>query len=220
MPPTLVLLHGLGTGPSGWKPQTEAFDDRGVVVPALPPELDGAARLTTEILEAEGSADVCGLSLGALVALRAAIEHQDGVRRLVLAAGFASLPRRLRALQLGLGGVARVTPRRTLVRSLVGTVPPAHRPGAERELAELTSAQVARLMRAGARFDVADRVTRLDVPTLVLCGENDRHNVPLSRELAHLLPQGELRLVRAAGHVVNLDQPEEFNRLVREFLDA
>jgi 3-oxoadipate enol-lactonase len=73
-------------------------------------------------------------------------------------------------------------------------------------------------MRAGARYDVTAAARRLDVPTLVVCGERDRHNVPLSHDLAELLPRAELRLVADAGHVVNLEQPEAFSALLREFL--
>src|SRR5207253_9838461 len=75
----LVLLHGLGTGPEAWAPQVEAFSpDRTVLTPAL--ELDRgftvereAARLWAE-LGGTGAVDLCGLSLGGLVALRMALD--------------------------------------------------------------------------------------------------------------------------------------------------
>jgi 3-oxoadipate enol-lactonase len=44
--------------------------------------------------------------------------------------------------------------------------------------------------------------------------------VPLAGDLAGLLPRAELRLVPDAGHVVNLEQPEAFNALLREFLSG
>jgi pimeloyl-ACP methyl ester carboxylesterase len=99
-PPPLVLLHGLGTGPSGWQPQVDAFSpSRTVVTPAL--RLDTGFDFGTEARRvladlAPGSKiDLCGLSLGALVALRAAVDEPQRIRRLALAAGFASLPRRM-----------------------------------------------------------------------------------------------------------------------------
>jgi 3-oxoadipate enol-lactonase len=220
-PPPLVLLHGLGTGPSAWNPQIEAFaDEREVIAPLLLLDLDGAVRQVRELVEGEEAVDLCGLSLGALVALRVAIERPQRVRRLVLAAGFARLPRWLRALQLVLGGAIRVLPRRALVRGLASAVPPPYRADAEGALASASPAAVSRVMRAGARYDVTAAAERLDVPTLVLCGERDRHNVPLSRDLAELLPHAELRLVADSGHVVNLEQPEAFNALLREFLSG
>jgi 3-oxoadipate enol-lactonase len=198
----------------------EAFDDREVIVPRLPLELDAAVQITLRALDENELVDLGGLSLGALVALRAALERPRRVRRLVLAAGFARLPRRLRVLQLAVAAAARVMPRRVLVRGLASSIPATHRVDAERELAAISSAEVARLMRAGARFDVAAAARHLQIPTLVVCGERDRHNLTLSRDLAALLPRAEPRVIPDAGHVVNLEQPEAFNAIVRSFLEA
>ena len=64
------------------------------------------------------------------------------------------------------------------------------------------------------------RLERLPpMPTLVLCGERDRVNVKLSRRLAETLPDARFEIVPDAGHVANLDNPEAFNRLLREFLE-
>lgn len=214
-----MLLHGLGTGSSAWNPQIEAFpDERELIAPFLVLDLDVAVRHVREIVDGEEAVDLCGLSFGALVALRVAIERPQRVRRLVLAAGFAHLPRRLRALQLLLAAVVRLMPRRTLIRGLASAVPAEYRADAERALSSASPAAVSRVMRAGARYDVAAAARRLDIPTLVVCGNRDRHNVPLSRELAELLPRGELRLVPDAGHVVNLEQPKAFTALLAEFL--
>jgi 3-oxoadipate enol-lactonase len=219
-PPPLVLLHGLGTGPSAWNPQIEAFaDEREVIAPFLLLDLDGAVRQVGELVDGQEAIDLCGLSLGALVALRVAIERPQRVRRLVLAGGFARLPRRLRVLQLILGSAIRVLPRRVLVRGLVSAVPQRYRADAQRALSSASPAAVSRVMRAGARYDVAAAAQRLQIPTLVLCGEVDRHNVPLSRELAELLPKAELRFLADAGHVANLEQPGAFSAILRDFLD-
>ncbi len=56
------------------------------------------------------------------------------------------------------------------------------------------------------------------MPTLVLCGERDRINLKLSRRLAEGLPDARFEVVPGAGHVANLDNPEAFNTLLREFL--
>jgi 3-oxoadipate enol-lactonase len=197
----------------------EAFaGEREVITPPLVLDLDAAARHVAGLLAREDAVDLCGLSLGALVALRVALERPERVRRLVLAAGFARLPRRLRLLQLALGGVVHMLPRRLLVRGLASAVPPSHRADAERDLRSVSPADVSRVLRAGARYDVAGAARTLEVPTLVVCGERDRHNVPLARDLAELLPRSELALIAGAGHVVNLEQPDAFNAVLRDFL--
>ena len=195
--PTLVLLHGMGTGPEAWRPQIEAFSPScRVLAPALKLDPDfsiaaEAARLWE--LTDSNPVDVCGLSLGALIALRAALDEPSRVRRLALCAGFAALSRPLRALQAVLGAAARL-------------------PGLDR-------GTVRGVFREGRRFDVSGELGRLTMPVLVLVGERDRANRRLSRALAGQLPNAELRLVEGAGHVANLDAPGPFNEALRSFFD-
>ena len=56
------------------------------------------------------------------------------------------------------------------------------------------------------------------VPTLVLCGSNDRANIALSRELAAGIPTAELRVIPGATHLWNLQQPDAFNKTVAAFV--
>jgi 3-oxoadipate enol-lactonase len=189
--PTLVLLHGMGTGPEAWQAQVDTFSpSRRVLAPAV--------RLTSEFNIASEAArlwqltdstpvDLCGLSLGALIALRAALDEPQRVRRLVLCAGFSSLPLPLRALQAVLGAVA-------------------------------PSARA--VFREGRRFDVTQELDRITMPALVLVGERDWANKRLSRALAERLPNAELRTVEGAGHVANVDAPVAFNDALRSFLDG
>jgi 3-oxoadipate enol-lactonase len=207
----LVLLHGLGTGPGGWAPQVDALSaTRRVVAPSLIPfSFERACSVVDELgLE---RFDLCGLSLGALVALRYAGERPERVRRLAVCAGFMRLPPHLGAVQLVLATLVRVLPAKTVRRGLTSDVPVAYR-----EELDLEPAEVAAIMRAGAAF----RLTRVPgAPTLVLCGERDRVNRRLSRRLAEALPDGGFALVPEAGHVANLDNSAAFTALLRRFLD-
>jgi 3-oxoadipate enol-lactonase len=223
--PLLVLLHGLGTGPSGWQPQVDAFSaSRTVVTPAL--RLDAgfdfgaeARRVLADV--APGSeVDLCGLSLGALVALRAAVDEPERIRRLTLSAGFASLPRLHTLLQLALGNATRLMPAQVLRGQLVAGIPEVHREAARLETAELDGQAIRHLFHEGRRFDVRAGLERMTMPVLVLVGADDWANRRLSRELADQIPGAKLELIHGAGHVANLDAPAAFNEALRSFLDA
>jgi len=207
----LVLLHGLGTGPSGWRPQVDAFSPtRGVIVPPL---------ATAEgVLDAlRPGFDLCGLSLGALVGLRYAAEHPGRTRRLVVCAGFERLPWHLQAVQRTIAVATCLLPSARVRKGLVSGVPEPHRRAALEETAHLGRADLSRIMRDGASFSLP----RLPaVPVLVLCGERDRVNLALSRRLAEALPDARFESVPGAGHVANLDNPEAFTLLLRDFLDG
>lgn len=79
--------------------------------------------------------------------------------------------------------------------------------------------------RAVSQYDenmarpVAERLGELDLPTLVLWGENDRWLPPaMGRALAKAIPDAELRLVPEAGHFLPEDAPEAFTEAVRSFI--
>ncbi|WP_163572336.1 alpha/beta fold hydrolase [Fodinicola feengrottensis] len=99
--PTLVLLPGLGLGPDLWEPHLDALTKNfRVVAPELPGfgsfsgrgpfRFDDAASFVADLIgDDRGAAFVCGLSLGALVALQLTVDHPGRVRGLVLASGIA-----------------------------------------------------------------------------------------------------------------------------------
>jgi pimeloyl-ACP methyl ester carboxylesterase len=78
----------------------------------------------------------------------------------------------------------------------------------------------ARQLDASSRHDTRERLGRLALPTHVIGAEHDIL-VPVwkSRELAELIPGARLSVIDAGPHGANLENAEEFNRLVLDFLD-
>jgi pimeloyl-ACP methyl ester carboxylesterase len=75
--------------------------------------------------------------------------------------------------------------------------------------------------RACDTFDMMGEIGLIRVPTLVLCGEEDRLTpVKYGRFLHEQIPGATLVLVPGAGHMVMLEKPGEFNRALTTFLDA
>jgi pimeloyl-ACP methyl ester carboxylesterase len=153
---------------------------------------------------------LCGLSLGALVALHVAQRVEVG--RLIVCAGFDRLPASLRRRTRGIALAARVVPRGVLHRQLVAELPKEHRAEALAEIEPLRPADLSRLMWEAAG-SIVDPGT-ITIPVTVACGERDRANLPLSRALAERLPQARLEIVPEAGHVANLDNPGAFSPLL------
>jgi pimeloyl-ACP methyl ester carboxylesterase len=70
-------------------------------------------------------------------------------------------------------------------------------------------------------FDVMSRVQDIRVPTLALCGADDRLTpVKYHQFLAARIPGCRLTIIDRAGHWVFWEQPEAFTRAVRAFLDG
>lgn len=70
-----------------------------------------------------------------------------------------------------------------------------------------------------ARFDLWPRLVGLRVPTLVIAGKYDR-GIPVhfSEELARPIPGARLAVSDNAGHLPFIEDPEWFQRTVREFV--
>ena len=80
-----------------------------------------------------------------------------------------------------------------------------------------------RQAEAYVQHDALDRVGKIGVPTLVVTGERDRLTPPwIGRELAKAIPGAKFRLVKGPGasHVLPLERPDDFNRIVLSFLRA
>ncbi|MFT4229074.1 MAG: alpha/beta fold hydrolase [Microbacterium sp.] len=208
---TVVFLHGLGESADAWDAQRAAlpsgFDSLAVDVfgsgdgadGATSFSLDGASDAVLEQIEPHGAEKVhlCGLSLGAMIALQVALDHPERVRSLTLAAGQVKPPRALMAVQ---GAVFRLLPAKVLEKQ-----------GARKDV-------MLSVMRAVSRADFSGQLDAVSSPTLVLCGEKDRPNMPAARALAAGICGAELRIIPGAGHQSHMQAPEAFATLLREFL--
>jgi pimeloyl-ACP methyl ester carboxylesterase len=71
------------------------------------------------------------------------------------------------------------------------------------------------------RLDITGQVSRIGIPTLVLCGADDKMTPPaLSQFLGDNIPGAQLSLIENAGHMVMLENVDAFNRLLRAFVES
>jgi pimeloyl-ACP methyl ester carboxylesterase len=187
-----------------------------------------AARRVVEELDRLGfdRAVVCGLSMGGYVALELWRRAPDRVRGFVLANTRAEADtdegkgRRGRVAELVLaeGTTAILDSMRALlsleasddlwelVASIVTSQPPEAVAAASLGMAE----------RPDSRPDLPG----IDVPTLVIASNGDQL-IPaeVTSAMADVIPDADLGVIDAAGHLSNLEQPIEFNRLVESHLE-
>jgi pimeloyl-ACP methyl ester carboxylesterase len=74
---------------------------------------------------------------------------------------------------------------------------------------------------AACQFDFRDRLKEIDAPTLILHGDLDAL-IPIQAAdlMASLIPNAKLRIIEGAGHVLFIEEPEETERSIREFLSS
>jgi 3-oxoadipate enol-lactonase len=75
------------------------------------------------------------------------------------------------------------------------------------------------LLALVARTETTPSLPKISVPTLILVGEQDKTTPPeLSEKMHQLIPNSELQIVSNAAHLSNLENPEEFNSHLLNFL--
>ncbi len=174
-------------------------------------------------------AHLVGLSLGGRIARDFALRHPRRVATLVLAnttAGFDTLTPeqveafiRSRRVPLESGRTLReLAPE--LAQNLMS---PAAVPGAYPRLlasmAALRKDSYLKTIEASTREDRGARIEAITAPTLVVTSDEDRlYPAALAEDMARRIPGARLAIVRGAGHLSNLEQPEAFNAAVLPFL--
>jgi len=92
-----------------------------------------------------------------------------------------------------------------------------------RQLAEhsATGARNTQLGVQGERpslYDLEDQMKALAVPTLILTGDEDWPCLQPALLMKQLIPSAALSVMPNCGHTINLEDPDQFNRLVGDFV--
>lgn len=68
-------------------------------------------------------------------------------------------------------------------------------------------------------FDVMDKISRINIPTLIICGEDDELTpVKYSEYLHSKIKNSELKIIPEAGHMVMWEKPKEINEAIANFV--
>jgi pimeloyl-ACP methyl ester carboxylesterase len=200
---------------------------------------DRAVEDALSIMDALGvhCAHVVGLSMGGFTALHLAMWHPDRLLSAVVAgAGYGSQPEReeqfrheceIIASAFETEGAAQVAQRYALGPARVQFQNKNPRGWEEfaAALAEHSPAGAALTMRGvqGARpslYALTGPLTEVSVPVLILAGDEDEGCLEPALMLKRAIPGSGLAILPQTGHTANLEEPEEFNRVVDRFLSA
>ncbi|HET9811799.1 MAG TPA: alpha/beta fold hydrolase [Sphingomicrobium sp.] len=231
----IVFLHGVGSDKSVWRPQLEHFGQSRMAVAFDYPgycDSEPASEGTTRDAYAAailagmdslgiGKAHICGLSLGGVIAIAIHSAAPDRCRSLILADTFAVHPDGQAIFERS---IAASNDLRAMAEARVDFLlaQPAD-PEVRIEVVETMAAIDPAAYRTGAEAvwlaDQRDRASQIRVPTLVLCGSDDKATPPqLSHELAGLIYGARYEEIASAGHLTNLERPDAFNSLVDVFI--
>lgn len=232
--PPVLLLHGAGGTHLNWPPQVRRLEGQRLFALDLPghgksegvgrQDILQYARAVTEFMKSLrlSAAVVVGHSMGSAIALTMALQFPKRVLGLGLLGGGAKL--RVAKSILELAAKPETFP--ALIQMLSDL---SYGPHADPRLKELGAQRLAETRPAVLygdflacdAFDVMQKVNRLKVPTLLLCGSEDQMTPPNRSEYLHSqIESSRLHILPGLGHMLMLEAPDETARLLGEFLNG
>ena len=69
------------------------------------------------------------------------------------------------------------------------------------------------------KFDITDKLNQINVPSLILVGEQDKQTPPFySEDMYKHINNSELKIIKGCGHTLPLEKPDELNKEIEQFL--
>ncbi|MGC8834363.1 MAG: alpha/beta fold hydrolase [Armatimonadota bacterium] len=241
----VVFLHAFPLNRRMWEPQVSRLKERfRVVVPDLrgfgetesppgPYSMEMMARDVLGLLDHLGiaSAALVGLSMGGYVALAFCRLRPERVSSLVLAdtkatpdtpESKAARDDMVRQVQnCGVDFLVETMLPRLLTQKTIQSAPQVVQRVADMIKSTPPAGAVGALLGMRDRPDSTDVLRSLRCPLLCICGAEDAVTPPsVAEEMASTAPNGRVRIIPEAGHLANIEQPDEFNKALMEFLSS
>ncbi|MDZ7360306.1 MAG: alpha/beta hydrolase [candidate division KSB1 bacterium] len=241
--PPLVLIEGLGVAAWIWEKQTPelskhftvvAYDNRGAGKSEKPPGPYSISMMADDLAALLDSvqiprAHLLGISLGGFIAQDFALRYPAKVDRLILVSTSAGGPDHVPmasealALMFATDGAPRDLTRRKLALAYSDSF--MQKNSEVEHLIDLRladpqppAAYMAQAM-AGAAFNLSGQVQQIKAPTLIMAATGDRL-VPVANahNLNKKIPHSQLKIYEGYGHQFFVENANEFNRDVINFL--
>jgi 3-oxoadipate enol-lactonase len=242
--PVVVLIHGYPFNRSMWAEQLlELAINRRVITLDLRGHGDSSisagvatmnqmAEDVCALMDANGieRATIGGLSMGGYVTLAFYHLFPDRVENLLLAdtraqadteEGKAARAEQARKILVeGMAPIADMMLPKLLSPETVSKNPDVVKRVRDMILRTSPEGAVAALRAMAEREDHTELLSRIKVPTLIVVGAKDPITPVADSEKMHERIAGsKLVIIENASHVSNIEQPEQFNHAVKEFLD-
>ena len=237
----IVLLHSLLADRHAFDPVLPALAAKHRVTLINLPGFHGSEPVVTPLLDAyvarieDGfqefgiakDAILIGNGFGGTLALAFALDHPERIAKLVVsdaAAGFPDDGKKAFAVMEqkvadgGIGTVAEIAAKRVYSPAYLAAHPDAVEER-ERVLLGIDPHAFAHACKILQEADLMPRLHRLQVPTLVVCGEFDQATPPaLNKMVAEKIVNARYVELRGCGHCPPLEQPDAFIAAIKDFV--
>lgn len=224
--PRLVFIHGAGATHRVWRYQTSAFS--GSIALDLPGHPRGRgldsipeyAQFVTQTIRERGLSSILlvGHSMGGAITIEIALAFPELLAGIVLVGTGA----RMRVASIIKDEITHNYAHAAEILAKWAYSPKSDaklRKASIQELLEIPAKVTHADFQACDRFDKMNEINRIDLPTLIVCGEDDVLTpTKYSQYLKEKIPHAQIIIIPSAGHSVMLEKPEQLNDALKSFL--
>jgi len=241
----LLFIHGFPFDKSMWQPQLDffktgsrviAYDIRGFGKTTVSMEEASMSLFADDLVEMMDVLEIpqviaCGLSMGGYILLDAVSRYPERFKAIILSDTqcIADSPegkeKRYKTIELiksvGLNNFAdgfvknifcteSLENKKDLVEKIKQVI-----------LSTTSETVIASLMALAKRNERCTDLAKINVPALIVCGKEDKITPLAQSEFMHAhIADSVLAAIENAGHMSNLEQPENFNRHLADFISG
>ena len=200
-----ILIHGLGHKAASWdKVISYMNNDKDILCPNLSTILNGKEASYDNLYSSfaeycnkiEEKIDLCGLSLGGILALNYAIDYPDKIDKLILIGTPYKVPKVMFSIQ---NVIFKFLPKKIF------------------ETMAFNKKDTFILGKSMKNLDFSGRVSEIKCKTLIICGEKDKANIKSAYYLAKHIKNSELKIIEKASHIINEECPKVLANILNEF---
>jgi len=230
--PPVILIHGAGGTHLSWPPDIRRLPGFQVFALDLPghgksggrgyQSIGDYAQAIIEWLEVIGiySASFIGHSMGSAIALTITLNYPEHVKGVGVISGGAQLRVNPELLErLCNPTTIRTTIERIASLSFGAKTPKKLIDQTINRMDETRPSVLYGDFLACNSFDVIGQIAQINLPTLIICGSEDRMTpIRYAQYLASNIPKADIRTVMDSGHMVMLEQPQVVAKFLSDFL--
>ena len=231
--PPVLLLHGAGGSHLSWPPQIRRLTGQRIYALDLPghgksegvgmQDIGEYAKSVYEFMKAVRLSNVVvvGISMGSAIAMSLALAY----RKRVIGLGLIGSGAKMRVAASTLEGASTLstflpTVEAVIENSYSSNVDPRVKELAVQQMTETRQAVLYGDFLACDEFDVMERVSKIDVPTLIICGSQDRMTPPSRSAYLHeRIKDSQMHILEETGHMAMIEKPDEVAGLLAKFVD-
>jgi pimeloyl-ACP methyl ester carboxylesterase len=202
---TYILIHGSGHKVTSWNETISYMEsDKEILCPNLSLILNGKEanyiNLYSSFVEycnkINGQINLCGLSLGGILALNYALDFPEKVKTLVLIGTPHKIPKVMFSIQ---NMIFRFLPK-SVFKNM-----------------EFSKNDTFILGNSMKKLDFSNRVQNIKCSTLIICGKKDGANIKSAYYLAKNIKNAKLKIIENTGHIVNEENPKALAKELEEY---